>query len=90
MPEHTAPQTPSLLDSFADLSITPAPSTPDNTKLSREAQAAELLRKLKVKKTAPAEGKGLLGTEKEMDKEKRQPTQFKEPDANSLLDSFGF
>jgi hypothetical protein len=30
------------------------------------------------------------GEQEKKPKEKRQPTQFHEPDANSLLDSFGF
>ncbi|KAF7188483.1 Regulator of V-ATPase in vacuolar membrane protein 1 [Pseudocercospora fuligena] len=71
---------PSLLDSFAE----PKPAQPVDEKAAREAKAAELLAKLKAKKEAsttsapPAE------------KKKPEPTQFKEPDANSLLDTFGF
>lgn len=72
-----AKETPSMLDSFAS----PPPAAPaSDEKAAREAKAAELLKKLKAKK----EGQPVT-------KEKKpEPTQFKEPDANSLLDSFGF
>jgi hypothetical protein len=43
--------------------------------------------KLKAKKEA-ASGKPAAGTEDE--KKKKAPTQFKEPEASSILDSFGF
>ncbi|TKA34211.1 hypothetical protein B0A50_00191 [Salinomyces thailandicus] len=59
-----------------------APATDD--KAAREAKAAELLRNLKLKK----QGQQLAGAEEK--KPPPPPTQFKEPDAGSLLDSFGF
>jgi len=73
-----ASQPPSMLNNFA------ANATPQVTdeKAAREAKAAELLKKLKAKKEGP--------TSAVVDEKKPQPTQFKEPDANSLLDSFGF
>jgi hypothetical protein len=68
-----------LLDDFGSLSLQ---SPADKAKADREAKAAELMAKLKAKKeqtgTAPAKG------------EKKAPTQFKEPESNSILDSFGF
>jgi hypothetical protein len=69
---------PSMLDAFE----TPKPARQaDNDKAAREAKAAELLKKIKAKKeSAPAV----------INEKKPEPTQFKEPDANSLLDSFGF
>ncbi|KAI7467529.1 WD40 repeat-like protein [Hortaea werneckii] len=70
-----ANEPPSLLDGY-DM-----PPPEDNEKAAREAKAAELLRKLKEKKDGPP---------KEQEVKKPPPTQFKEPDANSLLDSFGF
>jgi len=60
-------------------STPPTPTPVLDEKAAREAKAAELLAKLKAKK-APHP----------VVSEKVQPTQFKEPDANSLLDSFGF
>lgn len=68
---------PSTLDTFAE----PAPAIVDE-KTEREKKAAELLAKMKAKKAAP--------NAEDAVSEKRKPTQFKEPDANSLLDSFGF
>lgn len=69
----------SLLDDFGSLSLQ---SPADKAKADREAKAAELMAKLKAKKEqagkVPAEG------------EKKAPTQFKEPEASSILDSFGF
>jgi hypothetical protein len=69
----------SLLDDFGSLSLQ---SPGDKAKADREAKAAELMAKLKAKKEkagkAPAGG------------EKKAPTQFKEPESNSILDSFGF
>jgi len=69
----------SLLDDFGTLSLQ---SPADEAKTDREAKAAELMAKLKAKKDQagkpPAEG------------EKKAPTQFKEPESNSILDSFGF
>lgn len=73
---------PSLLDSFTP-SETSKPDIQDE-KAAREAKAAEMLKKLKAKKDAAAAPTG------ESEKKKPEPTQFKEPDANSLLDSFGF
>lgn len=75
-----APSSPkSLLDEFGSLSLQ---SPADKAKAEREAKAAELMAKLKAKKEhagkAPSEG------------EKKAPTQFKEPESNSILDSFGF
>jgi hypothetical protein len=69
----------SLLDDFGSLSLQ---SPADKAKADREAKAAELMAKLKAKKeqagNAPPEG------------EKKAPTQFKEPESSSILDSFGF
>jgi hypothetical protein len=71
---------PSLLDAFSEAPT--AVTTPVDHEAARKAKAAALLMKLKAKKAkteAPAESL-----------KKPPPTQFKEPDANSLLDSFGF
>ncbi|KAK5107249.1 hypothetical protein LTR62_001603 [Meristemomyces frigidus] len=66
-----------ILDSF----------TPPEPVKDRAAQAAELMKKLQAKKKlAQQQQPPLVQTEKP----KPPPTQFKEPDANSLLDSFGF
>jgi hypothetical protein len=69
----------SLLDDFGSLSMQ---SPADKAKSDREAKAAELMAKLKAKKEQagkpPTEGG------------KKAPTQFKEPEASSILDSFGF
>lgn len=75
---------PSLLDGFTQ----PEPAKPlvQDEKAAREAKAAEMLKMLKAKKDAAASAK----SESESEKKKPEPTQFKEPDANSLLDSFGF
>jgi hypothetical protein len=74
-----ASQPKSLLDDLGSLSMQ---SPADKAKSDREAKAAELMAKLKAKKEQagkpPAQG------------EKKVPTQFKEPEANSILDSFGF
>jgi hypothetical protein len=74
-----ASETKSLLDDFESL---PMQSPADKAKSDREAKAAELMAKLKAKKEQagkpPAEGG------------KKAPTQFKEPEASSILDSFGF
>lgn len=67
----------SMLDEFA------APSAADQAKRDREAKAAELMAKLKAKKA------GDVNTQDE-EKKKAPPTQFKEPEASSILDSFGF
>ncbi|KAK3056932.1 regulator of (H+)-ATPase in vacuolar membrane [Extremus antarcticus] len=92
-------EAPSMLDAFADDASTgtkaapsmldafepPTPTTaaaPVVEKTAREAKAAELLKKMKVKKEAAQPAA--------MNEKKPEPTQFKEPDANSLLDSFGF
>lgn len=73
----TAPK--SLLDDFGSLSLQPPA---DKAKADREAKAAELMAKLKSKKEQPGKA-----PPKE---EKKAPTQFEEPGANSILDSFGF
>ncbi|KAK4569470.1 regulator of (H+)-ATPase in vacuolar membrane [Recurvomyces mirabilis] len=84
--EDPAANAPSLLDSFSS----PPAAAPEveviDEKPSREAQAAALLAKLQAKK-AQAQP---VPTMAEKEKSKPPPTQFKEPDANSLLDSFGF
>jgi hypothetical protein len=80
-----APAPKSLLDDFDSLSLQPSPA--DKAKSDRGAKAAELMAKLKAKKEA-ASGKPAAGTEDE--KKKKAPTQFKEPEASSVLDSFGF
>ncbi|KAK1811360.1 regulator of (H+)-ATPase in vacuolar membrane [Friedmanniomyces endolithicus] len=82
----------SMLDGFAGpeepLALpvetkSPAPPVLDE-KAARQAKAAELLAKLKAKKET-ASPSPAVASEK-----KAQPTQFKEPDPSSLLDSFGF
>ncbi|KAK1810500.1 regulator of (H+)-ATPase in vacuolar membrane [Friedmanniomyces endolithicus] len=62
----------------------PAPPPVLDEKAARQAKAAELLAKLKAKKET-ASPSPAVASEK-----KAQPTQFKEPDPSSLLDSFGF
>jgi hypothetical protein len=74
----------SLLDDFDSLSLQ---SPADKAKSDREAKAAELMAKLKAKKEAASKPAGDAG---EDDKKKKAPTQFKEPAASSILDSFGF
>lgn len=76
----------SLLDDFGSLSLQPSPA--DKAKSDREAKAAELMAKLKAKKDAAA-GKP-AGEAENDEKKKKAPTQFKEPEASSILDSFGF
>ncbi|KAH9838841.1 Regulator of V-ATPase in vacuolar membrane protein 1 [Teratosphaeria destructans] len=76
-------EAPSMLDAFAP----PAPAPADGGKAAREAKAAELLAKMRAKKAGGANGEGGGGGEAG---KKPPPTQFKEPDPNSLLDSFGF
>ncbi|EME45919.1 hypothetical protein DOTSEDRAFT_70064 [Dothistroma septosporum NZE10] len=71
----------SLLDGFSD------PAPPVDGKAAREAKAAELLAKMKAKKAGANAAPKAEVTE---EKPKREPTQFKEPDSNSLLDNFGF
>ncbi|KAK5175278.1 regulator of (H+)-ATPase in vacuolar membrane [Saxophila tyrrhenica] len=70
---------PSMLDAFD--APKPAAAPPRDEKAAREAKAAELLKKMKQKKEA---------AQPAISEKKPEPTQFKEPDANSLLDSFGF
>ncbi|KAK4503863.1 hypothetical protein PRZ48_004778 [Zasmidium cellare] len=70
---------PSMLDSFTQ------PEPPADDKAAREAKAAELLAKIKAKKDASSTPASTTLNEK-----KAEPTQFKEPDPNSLLDNFGF
>lgn len=91
--EKAASEPPSMLDGFANQpTVTKEPpslldgfsapeSTPDNDKAAREAKAAELLKKIKAKKEA---------AQPVLNEKKPPPTQFKEPDANSLLENFGF
>jgi hypothetical protein len=79
-----APAPKSLLDDFDSLSLQ---SPADEAKSDREAKAAELMAKLKAKKEA-ASGQALGDAGDE--KKKKAPTQFKEPEASSILDSFGF
>ncbi|KAF2722534.1 hypothetical protein K431DRAFT_283958 [Polychaeton citri CBS 116435] len=62
----------------------------DGSKADRETQAAELLKKLRAKKNDSGDATQAAGTKSIPEKEKRAPTQFKEPDTGSLLDSFGF
>lgn len=72
--------------SMLDNPAMPAPgvSAADQAKRDREAKAAELMAKLKAKKAGGADGgKG------DRDEQKKAPTQFKEPDARSMLNSFG-
>jgi hypothetical protein len=79
-----APAPRSLLDDFDSLSLQ---SPADKAKSDREAKAAELMAKLKAKKEAAS---GKPAGEAEDEKKKKAPTQFKEPAASSILDSFGF
>jgi hypothetical protein len=74
---------PSLLDSFADPQPQAVTSSASSDQADRQAKAAELLKKLKAKKEAAKEPV-------DEEKQKPEPTQFTEPSANSLLDSFGF
>lgn len=76
----TSSEPTSLLDSFTQ----PEPAKVDD-KAAREAKAAELMAKLKAKKEGAKKDESGGAAEK-----KREPTQLKEPDPNSLLDSFGF
>ena len=69
-----AQEPPSMLDGFE--------AAPEDGKDARAAQAAELLKKIKAKKDEPDVSA--------VDEKKAEPTQFQEPEANSLLDSFGF
>lgn len=75
---------PSLLDDFTR--PIPESSTSKDDQQSREAKAAALLAKIKAKK----EGSTSTAPNISENTKKPEPTQFKEPDANSLLDSFGF
>ncbi|KAF2767837.1 hypothetical protein EJ03DRAFT_242168, partial [Teratosphaeria nubilosa] len=72
---------PSLLNGFSG----PLTSRREQAE-APEAKAAELLAKMKKAKKAGAHGEGGRGGEGK----KPPPTQLKEPDPNSLLDSFGF
>ncbi|GAB7366144.1 hypothetical protein MBLNU230_g7706t1 [Neophaeotheca triangularis] len=75
---------PSMLDSFNNQ---PAPAVAESDeKAEREAKAAALMAKMKAKK----DGQNATSGDDAREKRKPPPTQFKEPDANSLLDSFGF
>lgn len=80
---------PSAFDDFVDApkesQVDDVASQPPalDEKEAREAKAAELLKKIKLKKEESAAASVLS-------EKVAQPTQFKEPDANSLLDSFGF
>jgi hypothetical protein len=74
----------SLLDDFDSLSLQASPA--DKAKTDREAKAAELMAKLKAKKESASKPAG----DAEDEKKKKAPTQFKEPAASSILDSFGF
>jgi hypothetical protein len=76
---HAPAEPPSLLDSFSE----PEAVAVVDEQAARQAKAAELLKKLKTKKEAAA-------INPVSEKPKPPPTQFKEPDANSLLDAFGF
>lgn len=71
----------SLLDDFGSMSLQ---SPGDKAKSEREAKAAELMSKLKAKKEPGSDNKPAE------EEKKKAPTQFKEPEANSILDSFGF
>lgn len=76
--------TPSMLDEFAAEEPTskPADTKEEDDLASRQEKAAALLEKMKEKKAA--------ATTLVVNEKKPEPTQFKEPEANSLLDSFGF
>lgn len=79
-PKAPAPKAPkSMLDGFDNLSLE---SPADKAKSDREAKAAELMAKLKAKKEEAGKPP--------VQEAKKAPTQFKEPEASSILDSFGF
>ncbi|KAK3673217.1 regulator of (H+)-ATPase in vacuolar membrane [Recurvomyces mirabilis] len=84
--EDLAANEPSLLDSFSSVPDSAPAVKAVEEPPSREAQAAALLTKLQAKKAQAQQ----VPTMAEKEKPKPPPTQFKEPDANSLLDSFGF
>ena len=71
-----APKTPSMLDGFVSSDTTPIL----DEKAAREAKAAEMLKNTKAKKEESSV----------MNEKRPKPTQFKEPEAYSLLDDFGF
>lgn len=79
-PQPQQREPPSMLDSFAE-----PPQQPTDEKAAREAKAAELLAKMRAKKKGDAST-----TAPPLNEKKAEPTQFKEPDPNSLLDNFGF
>jgi hypothetical protein len=64
----------SLLEDFGQ-------SPADKAKSDREAKATEIMAKLKVKKEQAGKPRA--------EAEKKAPTNFKEPAASSILDSFG-
>jgi hypothetical protein len=70
----------SLLDAFSQPPN--AIVSAEDDQAARKAKAAELLLKLKAKKDKVVPPSDVV--------KKPPPTQFKEPEANSLLDSFGF
>ena len=76
VPVEVEQEPPSMLDGF----VPPPTTAVQDDKSAREAKAAELLKKLKAKKEETTV----------INEKKPEPTQFHEPDANSLLDSFGF
>ena len=84
-----APAPKSLLDDFDSLSLQ-SPSPEEKAKSDREAKAAELMAKLKAKKEAANSKPTTDEAAEEEKKKKKAPTQFKEPEASSILDSFGF
>ena len=84
--EDHAASAPSLLDSFSSSPASAPEAEVVDEKSSREAKAAALLAKLQAKKAQSQQPPSA----EEKERPKPPPTQFKEPDANSLLDSFGF
>nr|POE92361.1 atp-dependent dna helicase recq [Quercus suber] len=82
-PGSQEPNTKQAPPSFLDPFTTQAPVVDE--KAAREAKAAELLAKLRAKKSTVNNA-----DDAKRDTPKREPTQFKEPDTNSLLDNFGF
>ncbi|KAF2480108.1 RAVE protein 1 C terminal-domain-containing protein [Neohortaea acidophila] len=87
-PNGMTEEAPSILDEFTEPEKRdgtvdlPEVTTAQDEKAAREAKAAELLKQIKAKKAGTAQPNT-------NNQEKKQPTQFKEPDASSLLDSFG-
>lgn len=85
-PARSETNSPSILTGFATPEpVKAAESAPVDEQTERQKKAAELMARLKAKKEQSTTTAKAVFNEK-----KPEPTQFKEPEANSLLDSFGF